>query len=434
MKTRYLAASALLSAAPALAQEYVMMPDSSGDKIVLFHYSDGTLFDDSFILDGAGVLYDFGTPKDAIQVGSEIWVIDQITDQIVRFDLQGNHVATLPPATAMIDNARGGCFANGTVYVTNDGSGNGATADSVVMFDTAGNRLGAVSVANSGSSPFDVVEYGGELLVTHFTSTNDTARYDFALNLLGVFHSSNGTNDVDNPEQIATLANGNVMVAGFSAPIGLYEYDSTGNLVNSILVGTGNRGVIELGNGNLMFTDGGGAKIYDVTTQQTTTVYTGSGGQFLNKLSLGPTGPVVYCTAGTSSNGCVPSIGGTGVPSASASSGFTIHVAGVEGQKQGLLFYGVNGPAATPWGIGGTSFLCVKAPTQRMGVQLTGGTAGACDGALSEDWLAFMAAHPGALGQPISAGQSIRAQAWYRDPPAVKTTNLSDGLEFTLVP
>jgi hypothetical protein len=149
---------------------------------------------------------------------------------------------------------------------------------------------------------------------------------------------------------------------------------------------------------------------------------------------FGPSGPVVYCTAGTSSSGCVASISGTGTPSASASSGFVIDVASVEGQKQGLLFYGISGRAATPWGSGGTSFLCVKAPTQRMGVQSSGGTPAACDGALSEDWLGFMASHPGALGQPISSGQTINAQAWYRDPPAVKTTNLSDGLEFTLVP
>jgi hypothetical protein len=28
----------------------------------------------------------------------------------------------------------------------------------------------------------------------------------------------------------------------------------------------------------------------------------------------------------------------------------------------------------------------------------------------------------------------IDAQAWFRDPPAPKTTNLSDGREFTVVP
>lgn len=141
-----------------------------------------------------------------------------------------------------------------------------------------------------------------------------------------------------------------------------------------------------------------------------------------------------YCTAGTSSNGCVPAISGTGMPSASTPSGFTIAVANVEGLKQGLLFYGVSGQIATPWSAGSSSYLCVKSPTQRMPAQAAGGTAGACDGALSNDWLAFVAANPGALGAPFSAGIVVNAQGWRRDPPAVKTTNLSDGLEFTLTP
>ncbi len=147
-----------------------------------------------------------------------------------------------------------------------------------------------------------------------------------------------------------------------------------------------------------------------------------------------PPAVIAYCTAGTSTNGCVPSISGVGAPSASAASGFTIDVANIEGQKQGLIFYGVAGQAATPWAPSSSSFLCVKSPTQRLPAQSSGGTAGACDGAFSQDWLAFIAANPSALGTPLSAGQVVNAQAWYRDPPAVKTTNLSNGLEFTLTP
>lgn len=141
-------------------------------------------------------------------------------------------------------------------------------------------------------------------------------------------------------------------------------------------------------------------------------------------------GAVTYCTAGTSTNGCVPVIAGVGTASASAASGFTLTVTGVEGQKTGLFFYGINGRKATPWGAGSPSFLCVQAPTQRMGSQSSGGTSGACDGAFSEDWNAFMSAHPLALGQPIYAGLSVNAQCWYRDPPAPQTTNLSGGVEF----
>jgi hypothetical protein len=130
----------------------------------------------------------------------------------------------------------------------------------------------------------------------------------------------------------------------------------------------------------------------------------------------------------------VPTIGAIGTARASATSGFTISVTALEGQKQGLIFYGISGRSIVPWGSGGTSFLCVKSPTQRTSSQSTGGTTNACDGALSVDWLAYLAASPSALGNPFSAGQLVNAQGWYRDPPAVKTTNLSAALEFTVVP
>jgi hypothetical protein len=43
-------------------------------------------------------------------------------------------------------------------------------------------------------------------------------------------------------------------------------------------------------------------------------------------------------------------------------------------------------------------------------------------------------ANPSALGQPWMAGDKAYLQAWYRDPAAVKTTNLSGGLELTYQP
>jgi hypothetical protein len=144
--------------------------------------------------------------------------------------------------------------------------------------------------------------------------------------------------------------------------------------------------------------------------------------------------PVAYCTAGTTSNGCVASIGSSGTASVSATSGFVLSIASVEGQKQGILFYGVSGRAAVPWSPGSSSFLCVKTPTQRMGAQNSGGNVAQCDGALSIDWSAYIAGHPGALGTPFSVGDLVQAQGWFRDPPAPKTTSLSNALEFTLCP
>jgi hypothetical protein len=143
--------------------------------------------------------------------------------------------------------------------------------------------------------------------------------------------------------------------------------------------------------------------------------------------------PGAYCTVGTTSGGCSPSIGHTGSPSASASSGFTLSCANVDANRTGLFFYGISDPgfAPLPWGSSGTSFLCVKPPTQRMNVMSSGGSTG-CSGAFAQDWNAFMAANPSALGNPRAIGQSYEAQLWMRDPPSAKTTILSNALRFTL--
>jgi hypothetical protein len=138
----------------------------------------------------------------------------------------------------------------------------------------------------------------------------------------------------------------------------------------------------------------------------------------------------LYCTAGTSAQGCVASISGLGIPSANAPSGFELAVGNVPGQRGGIVFYGLA-PDAAPWG-GGTSFRCVGLPVQRLGLSSSGGTAGACDGELRVDLNSWMQAHPAGLGSPYGAGQVLHAQGWYRDGGAPLSSNLSDALAFTL--
>jgi len=158
----------------------------------------------------------------------------------------------------------------------------------------------------------------------------------------------------------------------------------------------------------------------------------------VDTLAFNLAGPTLanFCTSSTTTNGCSPAISGAGTPSASAASGFTLSVNAVEGQRAGLLFYGVDNTGWTPlpWLAGSTSYLCVKPPTQRTTSQTSGGTPGACDGVLSIDWNAFVTTYPGSLGAPFQAGDHVFAQGWFRDPAAPKTTNLSNGLEFSLAP
>lgn len=146
--------------------------------------------------------------------------------------------------------------------------------------------------------------------------------------------------------------------------------------------------------------------------------------------------PTSYCTSGTTTNGCNATISAITNPSVSLASACTLDVTNVEGQKLGLFFYGVDNTGFTPvpWAATSTSFLCVKPPTQRTLAQPSGGTANACNGSLALDWNAFQLANPAALGTPWLAGEKAYVQAWFRDPPAPKTTNLSNAVELTYQP
>jgi hypothetical protein len=144
-------------------------------------------------------------------------------------------------------------------------------------------------------------------------------------------------------------------------------------------------------------------------------------------------GGLAYCTAGTTTNGCLATMSAAGVPSIGATSGFVLVSSNLEGQRAGIHFYGVSGRAQTIWN-GGTSRVCVRSPVQRMASSNSGGTPGACDGLRADDWLAYLSTHPGSLGQPFAAGVTVNAQSWFRDPPAPGGTNLSDGFEFVTLP
>jgi len=139
-----------------------------------------------------------------------------------------------------------------------------------------------------------------------------------------------------------------------------------------------------------------------------------------------------YCTAGTSALGCQAQLAASGTPSASAATGFTIAALDVEGQKDGMFFFGSNGRQANPWG-NGTSLQCVAPPVQRAGLLSASGTAGLCNGQFTQDLNARWTAKP---NQNPGAGALVQAQFWYRDPANTgnQTTSLSDALEFNVCP
>ena len=144
----------------------------------------------------------------------------------------------------------------------------------------------------------------------------------------------------------------------------------------------------------------------------------------------------VYCTAKTNSLGCLPSIGSIGVPSATAGFGFIVKGSNVRNNKNGLMFYGVSGPAALPFQSG---TLCVKGPIKRTGAVNSGGTAAPvnnCSGVYSLDMNSFAlsAGPPLPLAALRVPGTLVYCQFWGRDPGfiAPNNTTLTDALKYTV--
>jgi hypothetical protein len=142
----------------------------------------------------------------------------------------------------------------------------------------------------------------------------------------------------------------------------------------------------------------------------------------------------VYCTAKTNSLGCVPAIGFTGMPSASANSGFTISAENLHNDRRGLLFYGLNGPAAVPF-LGGT--LCVQSRVYRTPQQNSLGSVGGeadCSGQYSIDMNAFAAGRLGGHPQPALnlPGTTVNCQYWNREESATFKSGLTDAVQYTI--
>ncbi len=341
------------------------------------------------------------------------------------------------------------------IVSTNAGTAGG------LAYDAASGTMFLTSTSNDSVYTVDLTTgvatlvgfYGSSAFVMHgleFDSSTNT--------LYGLSSHDNGLYVVDQTTGLATLvgttgltsftnlgydSNADVLYATNSSTDSFYSIDrasGAATLIGPLVGPTNPHGLAYDASSSTMYlvcssTD----SLYtvDLTTGLTTLIGALGSGNYLG-LAFVPgssSPPTNYCTAGLSSNGCTPSITADNQPSASMAASCVLTVNDLEGQKLGLLFYGVNnsGFSPLPWGAS-SSFMCVKSPTQRMPTQNSGGTAGLCDGVMNNDWYAFLAASPGALGTPFSVGDKVYAQAWYRDPPTPKTTNLSNALELTYAP
>ncbi|MCC7102073.1 MAG: hypothetical protein IT206_03240 [Fimbriimonadaceae bacterium] len=280
MKTLTLTSLAVSLAGIASAQSVVLMPDSASanNRIVTFSPVDGSLINSNLF--GLASATN-ATPVSAIAVGSEIWVSEQVGDKISRYDSTGTFLGAV--GVGVLDNCRGITLINGVVYAANDGNTFGA-GDTLARFDTNGNHLGNYSTAGLNTSPFYVLEHNGTLLTSSASPNDDVHRFNTDGTSAGTFY--NGANSF--AEQMAIAPNGNVMIGWFTTGKVAYHDPSTGAELSSFPA-SGCRGVYQLSNGNVLWSNSSGAHVYDVNSATSTTVYPTTGGRFFSLMGSAAT-------------------------------------------------------------------------------------------------------------------------------------------------
>ena len=424
-----------LSAAHAHAQ-FLLCTQSTTDDVMLLDASTGAVLDPAYIdLAPASP----ATPIEAIVVGNEIWVTDQIGDKLMRFTLDGT--TFLGNVTGNMNNIRGAAYVNGVVYVSNAQAAAPVPQDTIVMFDTAGAFLGYFA----SGDPFDVLEFQGDLLVPDGTA-DDLSRFTTAGAFVGIFHASDGVTGIDFPEQLNLNLAGNVIAGGFTSPSGIYEYDATGVQVNYYSTPGSIRGVAQLSNGLYVYSNATGVHTFDSGTNAVVDIVTGVSAHFFTSFAgPQPPGLVAFCFGdgtladhttpcpcgnnGAPGNGCGHSfdpnganLGASGTP---ANDDVVLH-SQFEPASSFTLFMQHENTADTTFHDG---VLCAGNPLIRLrGRAAVGGEAFFPNSNFAQDSTTTLSQRGG-----VFPGQGVRRYyaAWYRNasttfcPPA--TANVTNG-------
>ncbi len=441
-----IAACSLISAASA---QQLLVCESTGDTVMAFSPADGLLLNANYIdLSTAGGLVAAGTPIEVAQLpNGNLLISDQAADELFMWSADGT---TYLGETALgFDNMRGLAVAYGFVWVSNSGTGNSGFDDSVVQLDLNLNLIAVHPLLTE--DPFDCTAFtfGGVdgLLLTDIAGEN-LAFFDPANPAAQtIFHDSDGVTGMDFPEQCnINGVNGNPIVANFADPDGLREFDAVTGIELSFIdtgaLGFGSlRGIHMLGNGNIMFTNGGGVHIYDVAGGTVSTVVAGVSARFISLVSSGVDPNVsTFCDPASSNSTGAPAVL-SGVTGSGIGSGLHLEVTGgVPGQLAYIL---AGNEATAGTAVSNGLFCLVGTSTAQFFRYNVAGTDMNSIGGFDAFGVMINASGtsttgfgfdvpttiPATVPILIMAGDTWHFQAWYRDTPAaVGSSNFTNGL------
>ena len=270
--------------------EYIATVGENNDekKVILLDTEDGTIIYDNFINLAS---LDVGTVKQVLKVNDELWISDQSKDKVYRFSMKGNYISAIGESGGL-DNIRGMQIINGQVWLSNAGNNNGAPGNAVIQIDFDGEITGSFLV---DGSPWSFIPYNGDHVLITFSNSgsfsSQIAEYDLAGNYLSAWNIPAEINFI---QQITEMSNGNYLASSFSNSTtgytsGVHQYDSDGNYLATIggTSGGSARGNIELGNGNILWTNNQGVNLANTSSGTSTVIFDGSF-QFLERIMFSP--------------------------------------------------------------------------------------------------------------------------------------------------
>ncbi|MBK9118288.1 MAG: hypothetical protein IPM18_01620 [Phycisphaerales bacterium] len=286
----------LITVAPLFAADVLLIPDSTSNnrRVMAFDPHDGTLLNPNFITDPGSVngVQIFNRPLNAIRSPwGTLLVADQLRSLVAEFTFDNQFVGIFSNAGTLdalvLSNIRGiDISPAGDVLVTNSGTGNvlARSKNNVLTFAAqTGAKLDDFAFMRKGGldGPFDVLVLADEILVANDIN-NYIARFALDGSFAEVF--AFGTNF---PQQLNRTATGTILVAVFSGGY-IAEYTADGTLLAQYTPPglSGFRGVIELGNGNILCTSNSGVHEFSRDGTVLSTKFSGSEMRFIERVTL----------------------------------------------------------------------------------------------------------------------------------------------------
>jgi hypothetical protein len=268
----------------------LLIPDTTGDRVMAFHPVTGDLIDPDFIPFNEEA--NLATPGHVILNAEQdgFLLADQLRHEIHAYDLNGQWLGVFAPAggadTTIAQNIRGIRISpSGTLLAT---VASGANSHAIAEFDAEGNFIGNFIDNEAGGlrGPWDILFRDSDILISAVAST---AVHQFELDGTAapdpVF-----LDGISFPQQLHELPSGNLLIGQFSgSTAGVWEVDGSGNVLDIYRLGSG-RGAYELPNGNILATNGGGQTggVHELSrvTGVVDTKFTGPGARLITPVQL----------------------------------------------------------------------------------------------------------------------------------------------------